>query len=303
MNDLLLCSVEQTAYISLAPVRDLRMALMEGSLGALNPFPFSFMCGNCLGWTVYGYYQHDAFLVAANLPGLILSVWLNSGASKLQYLALSEARKQQAYRHRERWDASNPMGDSSGDDNDDNDSAVLLSDAEWKEMEESFVTVPQERALLRVLTVWTIVIVYVSWFSRGAYPSYIIGVVVNLNLIAFYGAPLQTMHTVITTKNSESIHVPTMIMNWLNTSFWIAYGFARRDAVIIAPNSIGLCLGLAQGVLKALYPSRPSPNDVQAIPQHAGGGDDDNGGSLRPEEERPGSSQAVNRRIHATRMD
>jgi solute carrier family 50 (sugar transporter) len=238
-------------------VKDLRKALIDGSLGALNPFPFSFMCGNCLGWTVYGYYQRDPFVVAANLPGLVLSIWLNSGASKLQYLALTEARKRRTLRREERlqWgDASRPLEEEALEESNDN---VLWNETEWRQLEESFVTVPQERALLRVLCIWAVVIVYVSWFSRGSNPASIIGVVVNLNLIVFYGAPLQTMHTVISTKNSASIHVPTMCMNWLNTSFWIGYGFAKNDMVIIVPNSLGLCLGLAQGVLKALYPSRP----------------------------------------------
>jgi len=77
-----------------APVRDLRQALIDGSLGALNPFPWSFCAGNCLGWVVYGYYTRDPFVVAANLPGFVLSIWLCSGASKLQYLELVKKREQ-----------------------------------------------------------------------------------------------------------------------------------------------------------------------------------------------------------------
>jgi solute carrier family 50 (sugar transporter) len=243
----------------LAPVRDLRIALINGSLGSLNPFPFCFICGNCLGWTVYGYYTRDPFVVAANLPGLILSIWLNSGASKLQYLALSEDRKRRE-NNRDVWDASRPVEDSFADDHE-----VMLSDAERKEEENSLVMVPQERALLRVLIVWAIVIVYVGWFSL-LNPANIVGVVVNLNLVLLYGAPLQTMRTVIATKNSESIHTPTMMMNWLNTSFWIAYGVARRDPVIVVPNSIGLMLGLVQGILKFLYPSKGVRVDMHPVP-------------------------------------
>lgn len=156
------------------------------------------------------------------------------------------------------------------------DDEVLLNDSERIEMEEAFVMVPQEKALLRILTVWAAVIVYVGWFSRSN-PASLIGVIVNINLIVFYGAPLQTMQTVIATKNSESIHVPTMAMNWLNTSFWIGYGIARHDAVIIVPNVLGLCLGLTQGALKALYPSGPS-DDLQPVP----GDDDDSNSMLSP---------------------
>jgi uncharacterized protein with PQ loop repeat len=177
----------------------------------------------------------------------------------LQYLALSEDRKRRE-NNRDVWDASRPVEDSFADDHE-----VMLSDAERKEEENSLVMVPQERALLRVLIVWAIVIVYVGWFSL-LNPANIVGVVVNLNLVLLYGAPLQTMRTVIATKNSESIHTPTMMMNWLNTSFWIAYGVARHDPVIVVPNSIGLMLGLVQGILKFLYPSKGVRIDMHPVP-------------------------------------
>jgi Sugar efflux transporter for intercellular exchange len=60
---------------------------------------------------------------------------------------------------------------------------------------------------------------------------------------------------VISERSSASIHAPTMIMNWMNTSFWIAYGLARRNPVIVIPNSIGLLLGILQGVLRLAYPA------------------------------------------------
>ena len=243
-------------------MKDLRVALINGSLGNLNPFPFPFICGNCLGWTVYGYYTRDPFVVAANLPGLVLSIWLNSGAAKLQYLAMSEARKRRE-NNQFVWDASRPMEDSMTDDHE-----VLLTDAELKLQEDMFVMTPQERVLMRVLIVWSFVIVYVGWFTSYN-PASIVGVIVNFNLVVLYGAPLQTMHQVISTRNAASIHTPTMIMNWLNTSFWISYGVARWDAVIIIPNSIGLTLGLIQGVLKSLYSSNANVDtnmDAQPIP-------------------------------------
>jgi solute carrier family 50 (sugar transporter) len=227
-------------------VKDLRTALINGSLGALNPFPFPFVCGNCLGWTVYGYYTRDPFVVAANLPGLILSIWLNSGASKLQYLEMCELRKQRES-NQVVWDASHPIEDSLADDHE-----VLMTDT--NEQEDLFVMVPQERALMRVLVIWSVVIVYAGWFSTFN-PSNVIGCIVNLNLVVLYGAPLQTMHTVISSKSAATIHSPTMMMNWLNTSFWISYGVARRDTIIIVPNVLGLTLGLIQGLLKLLYPS------------------------------------------------
>ena len=300
-----------------APVQDLRHCLRKGSLGSLNPFPWVMMTGNCLGWTVYGYYTRDPFVVAANIPGLVLSLWLNTGAAKLQYY-------QRMNEHRmtrdNRWDAD-PIAasaaapsssshaarhsrqhpeeeeeDAGSLDGQDHNARLLGT---WTIPPEEFlVMVPQERSLLRVLVVWVAVIVYVGWFSDNNNPASLVGLVVNVNLIFFYGAPLQTVRTVIVERNSNSIHVPTMVMNWMNTTFWIAYGLARRDPVIVLPNSVGLTLGLLQGLLRAAYPSASSGSSSAANPHHSlvlrNENENDNDGSGRcavaPEDDIPPQS-------------
>lgn len=255
-----------------APARDLRKALLNGSLGPLNPFPWAMQTGNCLGWVVYGYYTRDPFVVAGNIPGLILSFWLNLGASKLQYLAIhSDQRRSTTQTSSERWDASSNTVES--------DDQLPDMDVSGLE-EEMLVMVPQERALLRILSGWAAVLVWAGWFS-SLNPATIVGLVVNANLIFFYGAPLQTMNMVIQQRNSESIHLLTLVMNFTNTSFWIVYGLTRRDPVIIGkstvhmchrsrlvlyslsliyllavPNAIGLSLGIVQAVLCVVYPRK-----------------------------------------------
>lgn len=214
------------------------------------------MTGNCLGWVVYGYYQHDPFLVAANLPGLILSLWLNMGAAKLQYMDLMEARKERAQVAPESWDAS-PQREEENLEPPLEEALPIDALA----MEDSLVWVPQERIFLKVVCFWGLILTYAGWFSTTD-PASLIGIIVNLNLIFFYGAPLQTMQTVIRERTSESIHLPTMFMNYTNTSFWIAYGIARRDPVIILPNVVGLSLGLVQGVLCLLFPRTGSLSQV-----------------------------------------
>ena len=82
------------------------------------------------------------------------------------------------------------------------------------------------------------------------------------NVVFFYGAPLEAISRVIQAKSSQAIHIPTMIMNWMTTSFWMAYGIARKDPIIYAPNAIGLLLGIAQGVLVCVYPRQPSVLDL-----------------------------------------
>jgi solute carrier family 50 protein (sugar transporter) len=254
-----------------APVQDLRRALQRGSLGSLNPFPWAMMTGNCLGWIVYGIYTSDAFVFAANLPGLILSLWLNMGAAKLQYFELRNDMKQNASQTavREDWNASpailepddnlDELPDGSGEvverqASGDHASGSGSDNGAGADISELMVIVPQEQALLRILVAWAVVITWVGWFSTSTDPAATIGIVVNVNLVFFYGAPLQTVQTVVAERSSESIHVPTMVMNWMNTTFWILYGIARNDFIIIVPNVMGLSLGLLQGVLCVMFP-------------------------------------------------
>jgi len=134
-----------------APVFDLREALQNGKLGDLNPVPWAVMTGNCLGWAAYGYYTKDPFVLASNLPGLILSFWLNSGASKLQYYEMINELKAE--------------GDSATE--------TRL---------EAIVTVPQEKLMIRILVAWSIVLVWVGWIQHYHNPALIVGLCVNVNL-------------------------------------------------------------------------------------------------------------------------
>lgn len=211
------------AIMFAAPVYDLREALQKGRLGSLNPVPWAVMTGNCLGWAAYGYYTKDPFVLASNMPGLVLSFWLNSGAAKLQYFEIMN-------------DLKDGEGSQSGT------------------ASERVVTVRQETLMLRILVVWCLILVWAGWLQHIYSPARIIGLCVNVNLVFFYGAPLEAMSRVIRTRSSEAIHFPTMVMNWVNTTFWMAYGVARMDPIIYAPNGIGLVLGVAQGVLVCIYP-------------------------------------------------
>ena len=129
---------------------------------------------------------------------------------------------------------------------------------------DQLAVVPQESLLLKILIFWISVLLWVGWAVEPGRQARIVGVLVNINLVFFYGAPLQTMKQVLQDQCSDSIHAPTMVMNWINTSFWIAYGYAQHDLVILAPNAIGLCLGLVQGVLCLLYP-RKTMNETSIV--------------------------------------
>jgi Sugar efflux transporter for intercellular exchange len=145
-----------------APVQDLRRALQEGTLGCLNPLPWSIMTGNCLGWSAYGYCTKDPFVLASNLPGLILSIWLNSGAAKLQYY---DSLRQQHVQHQQ---------------NDEEDEEERTSHRSRNQ--EMIITVPQERMLLRILILWSCILVWAGWIQHSFSQASIVGICVNVNL-------------------------------------------------------------------------------------------------------------------------
>jgi hypothetical protein len=63
------------------------------------------------------------------------------------------------------------------------------------------------------------------------------------NLLFFYGSPLSTIQTVVFTRCSQTIHVPTMITNTANGTFWCIYGLAIQDWFVGIPNGIGAAFG------------------------------------------------------------
>jgi Sugar efflux transporter for intercellular exchange len=181
------CDDSHSCFVSRikAPVQDLRRCLIKGELGDLNPFPFVMMTGNCLGWTVYGHYTRDPFVVAANIPGLVLSLWMNTGAAKLQYHAAKRVRRHAGLPSSriEEWDA---VGVESHEHSAPDAVPGDLTPCVDLSHDEDLVMVPQERALLRILCLWVVVIVYVGWFTKSD-PAALVGLVVNVNLVFFYG--------------------------------------------------------------------------------------------------------------------
>lgn len=69
-----------------SPYKDLKKAVESGELGDLNPTPWAFMLGDCLGWTAYGIMMKNPWIFFGNMPGLLMSVWYNLGAVKVIYL-------------------------------------------------------------------------------------------------------------------------------------------------------------------------------------------------------------------------
>lgn len=270
-----------------APVRDVCRALNEtGHLGDLNPTPWAFMLTNCLGWVTFSFLLKDVFVFLGNCPALILSVWLNMAAAKLQY----ENQKSAAMR-KSVIDALNeesskrftlptdeetivipvvqsPTEYNLEDHNDEetgNNGLAGFSQVVVDVMSQHKpIPAPHERLVVGLVAVWAAVISLVALASDMLNLDtrvMIVGLTVNLNLLFFYGAPLSTITQVLKTRSSASIHVPTMITNTASATFWCLYGTAVMNLFIAIPNAIGVILGAVQIVLYVIFPRKTEDLD------------------------------------------
>mmetsp|Transcript_38496 Transcript_38496/g.93309 ORF Transcript_38496/g.93309 Transcript_38496/m.93309 type:complete len:389 (+) Transcript_38496:147-1313(+) len=272
-----------------APIKDLRLCLLNGKLGPLNPIPWAFMTGNTFGWVTYGYLKNDPFLIASNMPGLILSLWLNIGASKLQYAehmmmttrklmndsqyqyhhqSSSSQKQKQQQQHLDPYERSNGSSRSTNRSNG-SISFNINDNSKNREIYRSsngLIFTSQDVWFLRVVVSWAVVLIIVGWLGvPKQHGQLIVGIFVNTNLLVFYAAPLSTMWTCIETKTSNSIHTPTMILNCGNATFWSLYGIAQHDVVIWGPNALGLSLGVAQALLCIWYP-KTTTSTTSSVP-------------------------------------
>jgi solute carrier family 50 protein (sugar transporter) len=99
-----------------------------------------------------------------------------------------------------------------------------------------------------------IMIVGVTLASYPGTGKTIVAFVANSTCVIYYGAPCSTMLTVISTKDSSSLHLPMILANALNAVMWCIYGlFALEDIFVYVPNGIGLFLSCLQLLLIAIY--------------------------------------------------
>ena len=167
-----------------------------------------------LGWVSYSFVTQNIFVLVSNLPGLILSVWLNLGAAKLQYLERYETLKSLAGNdHSLRFEESNSNDNDETSSNEHVVSSSNNNDAQRNDFGESGLPIftPHEHWVIGILMVWGLTLSSVVFIPMTNHQrSEIIGITVNLNLVVFYGAPLSTIIQVFKTRSSISIHRKTL---------------------------------------------------------------------------------------------
>ncbi|KAL3935903.1 MAG: hypothetical protein SGBAC_008666 [Bacillariaceae sp.] len=271
-------------FMFAAPVLDLKAAIDKGDLGDLNPTPWAFMLGNCMGWVLYGTLLQNLWVFFGNAPGLLVSIWLNLGAVKLLYQKhhVTELRDVTvAFLNREHpkriiiprtGDGEilvSAQDNSSADETNDSnncDSNSTKNEDDWAttiyNLTSNMKPAPSRHETLVMLmcVIWVIFGTILALVNAMDLDSKVlmVGIVTNCILIFFYGAPLSTIFTVLKEKHTASIHIPTMMLNTLNSSFWCAYGIAIGDFFLAAPNGLGAMFGGIQIFLYVTLPRTPS---------------------------------------------
>jgi len=277
-----------------APLQSVRESVKKGSLGVLNPAPWAIMTGNCLGWVGYSYLTRNIFVLVGNFFGVLISLWLNMCAIKLQYHDHTASMMRQSMasflintRESIRSSTIHQGGSLQLQDLDSIETAIPATttttdtppnpipsflDSRIQDLytlvqgltatENIKAPAPQEKILITLVTFWLFLFSLIAFIPISIHKKIlIVGIFANLNTFFFYAAPLSTMVTVLRTKSSISIHRRTMIMNTANGTFWSAYGLAVSDVFITIPNSIGAILGVVQIVLCIVFPSKGTLTD------------------------------------------
>jgi len=224
------------------------------------------MLGNTFGWITYGILIDDLFVFFGNAPGFLMAFWLNLQASKMQYESFrSQELRQAIVRELENNSACSAAVTA--------EAGVLVADDQQSETArivggvvapKTVAPAPHDTLVMANVIVWLALAALIGFASNFSDRTNerIVGVSVNLNLVVFYGAPLSTIWTVLTTRSSSSIHIRTMLTNTFNGIFWSAYGIAISDLFIAVPNSLGAALGVVQILLCLLFPRKKDADDA-----------------------------------------
>ena len=213
--------------------------------------------------------KQDVFIFVGNGPGFLIAIWLNLQAVQLKYdsFRLQETRKSMLVALEEARDMTTEFLVKKNESNDGNNNNHEDANYIFSQVRQvvAKVTAPaiippayHERLVLANAVVWLVVTAIISFATTfdARTKELIVGIVVNLNLVIFYAAPLSVMYTVVTQRNSASIHVCTMITNTLNGTFWAVYGLAVTDPFIYVTNGLGAALGVIQIVMCLLFPRK-----------------------------------------------
>jgi len=112
-----------------------------------------------------------------------------------------------------------------------------------------------EQTMMLLTAVHTALAVWCCFNADRATMTTVYGIACNIILLMYYGAPLSTIGTVLKSRSSASIYLPTVLVNGVNGAFFSIYALAINDMLLLAPNAIGAALAAVQVLLCVAFPS------------------------------------------------
>lgn len=180
-----------------APIKSLRAAVKVGKLAGLNPTPWAFMLGNTLGWLAYSFITGDLFVFFANVFGVLISIYLNIGAMKLQYyeeVVKASSSIQLTGNNATKNNTQQGDNEEDGIQSAANDTQGSNTDKRDQDLR-SFTS--HELKVLCIVVIWILILSVTSLASTSKDKmKNVVGIAVNINLALFYGGEKNQVHKV-----------------------------------------------------------------------------------------------------------
>jgi len=247
------------------------------------------MFGSCLAWVVYAMVNevnigYKITMLLSNGPGLILSIYLNLCACKLQYQDYMSGKLKEEFVkflyeqgntaslsiQQQQCGDSKSISDEITTTRHNNNTSFIKSQkfshliplVANLSVNDAISPANHEISVVIMSAFWLIVITCLVFIPMTAHTrTRIVAIIGNMLLVFFYAAPLSTIMTVLRTRSSATIHVPTMLLNTANSSFWFVYTLFQNDPWQYVANGIGSVVGLVQIVLACIFPNKYIEDD------------------------------------------
>jgi len=97
----------------------------------------------------------------------------------------------------------------------------------------------------------------------AATAAHVIGLTGCTCAVLLMSSPLAVIRTIIKEKNTSAMPFATSLATFLNALSWSSYGYlVAQDAMIWAPNMMGLASACVQMALFVKYPAQPADSNA-----------------------------------------
>lgn len=242
----------------MVPLKAVLRATRKGTLGDLNPLPWVFMYGSCIGLCSFGMLIRNHWIFLANISGLFLGMFYNAQAIKIKYHEACETKVFSSFSRRNDVDEVEEEEDEDAGFARrflnlwrlDIDPSLLISGETRRKLLPSLI---HEAATILMTLFWFGILAFVVFDQNYKHGSDLVAYCTLTTQIFLYISPLSTIFQVIRTKSCRSIHFPTFVISTAEGSTWFIYYVFQGNAPLAIGNGFGTLNGIIVLVLCTLY--------------------------------------------------